>query len=142
MSDPLSTAANVFATVGFSAGLSRILYKLVSSIQNAPQEIHHLAVELETMSATFAGIEAISRDLPSHNAFSEEFLDRLRSCMADLEDFGRTVEKLEKGLRQNLMRKSLARVQWPYNESAAIQFSRRVQSYHVTLSLALMTLQM
>jgi hypothetical protein len=142
MSDPLSTAANIFATIGFSAGFSRILYGLISSIRNAPKEIRQLAAELESLSATFAGIEAIGRDLPSCNALTGEFLNRLRSCMADLEDLERTVRKLEKCLSQNSIRKSLAMAQWPFSESTAIQFSRRVQSYHVTLSLALITLQM
>jgi hypothetical protein len=142
MSDPLSTIANVLATVGFSAGFSGILYRLICSLQNAPKEIHQLATELEALSATFAGIEAISRELPSHNALSEIFLDRLRNCMADLEELERAAKKLEKCLRANSMRKSLASIQWSYNKSTAIQFSRHVQSYHVTLSLALITLQM
>ena len=142
MSDPLSTVANVLATLGFSAGFSGILYRLISSIQNAPKEIHQLATELEALSATFAGIEAISRELPAHNALSKEFLDRLRNCMADLEELEGAAKKLEKCLRVSSMRKSLASLQWSYNKSTAIQFARRVQSYHVTLSLASITLQM
>jgi hypothetical protein len=142
MSDPLSTVANVLATLGFSAGFSGILYGLISSIQNAPKEIHQLATELEALSATFVGIEAISRELPPYNALSEEFLDRLRSCMADLGELERAAKKLEKCLGVNPMRKSLASIQWSYNKATAIQFPRHVQSYHVILSLALITLQM
>jgi hypothetical protein len=142
MSDPLSTAANVLATLGFSAGFGGILYRLISSIQNAPKEIRQYATELEALSATFAGIEAISRELPSHNALSGDFLDRLRNCTADLEELERAVKRLEKCLRVSFMRKSLASIRWSYNKSTAVQFLRYTQSYHAALSLALTTLQM
>jgi hypothetical protein len=142
MTDILSTTANVLATIGFSAGFCNILYKLVLSIGNAPQEIHKLALELEALSTAFAGIEVISRDLPSHNALSGEFIGQLRSCMADLGDLERSVRRLEKSLNQDTVKKSLARVQWQYQGPFAIQFARRVQLYHITLSLALTTLQM
>jgi predicted RNase H-like nuclease (RuvC/YqgF family) len=142
MSDPLSTAASVLATLGFSAGFGGILFRLISSIQNAPKEIHQLATELKALSAALAGIEAISRELPPNDVFSEEFLDRLRRCTADLEELERAVKRLEKCLRVNSMGKSLASIRWSYNKSTATQFSKHIQSYHVTLSLALITLQM
>jgi hypothetical protein len=62
--------------------------------------------------------------------------------MADLEERERAVKKLEKCSEANLTRKSLASIEWSYNKAAAIRFSRHVQSCHVTLSLALITLQM
>lgn len=139
MPDPLSTTASVFAVIGFAAGLSGVLYRFVSSIRDAPKEISHLTAELEALSGTFASIEAISRDLPSRNALSVEFLGRLRSCMAEFEDLERSVRKLERYLKQNPV---MAKVRWPYGEPSAVQFSRRLRSYHVTFSLALTALQM
>ncbi|KAI9769608.1 MAG: hypothetical protein M1839_003610 [Geoglossum umbratile] len=141
MAYPLSTTANILATIGFTAGLSRLLYGFFSSVRDAPSEIRRLAAELEALSTTFAGIEALDRELPARNAFSRDFLGRLRNCMADFEELEKRVRKSEKRLGQNPVTKIWARVQWPYRELVMAQFTKRVQSYHVTFSLALMTLQ-
>jgi len=142
MSYTFSTAANAITAVGFGTSLSCILFRLVSSIRDAPEEIHQLAARLETLSATFASIEAISRDLPSCNQFSGEFLDQLRSCMADFEGLEKNIRSLQRCLRQNRMRKFWSQAQWPFHKASTRRFMNHVQSFHVTFSLALAALQM
>ncbi|KAI9766946.1 MAG: hypothetical protein M1840_006243 [Geoglossum simile] len=141
MSDTFSTTANTITAVGFCISLGCILFRFVSSIRDAPEEIHQLAAELEVLSVTFASIEAISRDLPSCNQFSGEFLDRLRSCTADFEGLEKNIRPLQKRLRQNRMRNFWIQAQWPLYKASTRRLINNVQSCHVAFPLGLAALQ-
>jgi hypothetical protein len=142
MSNSLSVTANIFATVGFAAQFSRILYRFVLSIRDAPEEISQITAEVEVWSSAFNSIAAIIRVLPSRDTIPAEILVQLRNCVVDLEHFEKKIRKLEKRLMKTPMQRLVARVQWPYSELSAAQLLRRVQSYHITLSLTLATLKM
>jgi hypothetical protein len=140
--DPLSITANTVAVVGFAGQSCRLLYEFLRTVSDAPQEIQQHITALKALSSTFAGIQTLGQHMPAELAWSSGFRARLSECMADFQATEIKMKKLNEHLEKGRLRRTWARVKWSSSDHYLRRFFTRVQAYHTTFSLDLLTLHM
>jgi hypothetical protein len=146
MSDPLSVTANVFAVVGFSLQSCVYVLRFFERISDAPSEVEHNMVWLRALHATFSELQEIGNDVRLQDAQVElpsGFNARLEGCRADLLEVESRIYRIGQKLKAGRLLQTWARVKYSLSsEEWLAKFSRRLQTYHTTFALDLMTIQM
>ena len=142
MGDPLSVTANLVAVIGIAGQSCRLLFEFLQTVSEAPKEIQQQITALKALSSTFRGIQTLGQHMPAELAWSSEFHALLLECMTDLRAMESKMKKLNEHLERGRMRRTWARLKWSSSDLDLRKFLARVQTYHTTFSLDLLTLHM
>jgi hypothetical protein len=142
MAEALSVTANIFAVVSFAGESSKFLFEFFRAASGAPEEIQHQILTLRTLCSIFASIHALGSLLPREHAWTNDFQDRLTACTADLHNVESKLKKLHGRLEKGGLWKTWAKIKWTADDYYWQRFFARVQMYHATFSLDLLTLNM
>lgn len=140
--DPVSMTANTVAIVGFAGQSGRLLYEFLRTLSDAPKEIQQHIATLKALSSTFAGIQTLGQHMPAELAWSSGFRARLSECIEDFQAAEIKMKKLNEHLEKGHLRRTWARLKWSSSDNYLRSFFTRVQTYHTTFSLDLLTLHM
>jgi len=142
MADPLSVTAGTLAILGFAAQSSKLLYEFLRTVSEAPKEIRQHLSTIHALASTFQAIGSLGQQIPPEYAWSPEFKDNLNACVADLRDVEVEMKRLRKQLEKGSMRRAWTRLMWSSKDCYLQKFFVRVQTYHATFALHLLTLHM
>ena len=139
----LSAAANTLALVAIAGQSCHFLYKFLSRIPKASNDIQHHILLLRGLRSTFANIETLGQNIELDRITVLHFHTRVQECMDDLQTMQLRLMKLRRQLRAGHITRTWAVVRWALiKEELLTHFFHRIQIYHTTFSLDLLKLHM
>lgn len=143
MGDPLSVTASTIAIISFAGGSCQFLLDFFRTVSGAPKDIQHHVVDLRALRSTFAAIETLGNEIALEKLLPQEFHNRLKECMNDIQAIEMKVRKANENLERGKSRRTWAKLKWSSSADHWLsRFFTRVQTYHVTIGLDLLVLQM
>jgi hypothetical protein len=142
MANPLSIAAGVIAVAGATYSTGKMLYDIISGIQDAPKTFQNLKLDIEALNNT---IQSLERELKEDKdaGLSEaqkmnlsEIKPALEGCNGACNEFKTKLEKLTKNSKKGHTN-MLDKLKLHFHDKEIAAFQARLASYKSTLSIAL-----
>jgi hypothetical protein len=145
MPDPFSFIANVTAVLGVTAQSCQYLMTFFSNILDAPAEIEHYSRWLRALLSTLSELQRLIDDpsIQKQLSFNADFTRCLKDCKDDLQDMESRVLATSHKLKANRVRRNWTKFKYGFmSEHSMAKFSRRLQMYQSTFSIALASNQL
>lgn len=148
MGEPLSITASIIAVAGFAAESSKTIFRFFYEIANAPQEVRHSILALQSLHMTLINIQQIGTKLPASYSFPPNFCSRLHECIGELNKFEAKIKAIDSELHEKRTerigwegkaKRSWKRLKWLLiAEQQTAKFLERMDLYHNEFSLDLL----